>query len=71
LAVFTYALFFGVGSLSRYMCYCLVQLTNHLFFFMIGLVVGGSDRVVNHVDPDRLGIVQEHIKPTYFSALKV
>jgi len=53
------------------MCYCLVQLTNHLFFFMIGLVVGGSDRVVNHVDPDRLGIVQEHIKPTYFSALKV
>jgi len=26
---------------------------------MIGIVVGGSDRVVNHVDPDRLGIVHQ------------
>jgi len=24
---------------------------------MIGLVVGSLDRVVNHIDPDRLGIV--------------
>jgi len=26
---------------------------------MIGLVVGGSDRVVSHIDHDRLGIVHQ------------
>jgi len=25
---------------------------------MIGLVIGGSDWVVSHISPDRLGIVQ-------------
>jgi len=28
---------------------------------MIKLVVGGSDQVVSHIDPDRLGIVHQSL----------
>jgi len=38
---------------------------------MIGLVIGGSEWVVSHIDPHRLGIAQEvKIKKGVFNALK-
>jgi len=39
------------------MFYHFVRLTNHLFFFMIGLVLDSLDRVVSNIGPDRLGLV--------------
>jgi len=44
------------------MCYHFMWLTNHLLFFIIGLVLGGLDRVVSNIGPSCLGTTQKHIE---------